>query len=96
VVHDIPKLIQYRGGNVKFIQSLDDHFNGGHNDHSNEVRFSDSCADYLITSSNCAALMFDIDHIIIAVASYSLPVFPCRSRLQISREGEGDSTRELQ
>ena len=39
VVHDIPRLIQYRGGNVKFIQSLDDHFNGGHNDHTNEVRF---------------------------------------------------------
>ena len=39
MVHDIPRLIQYRGGNVKFIQSLDDHFNGGHNDHTNEVRF---------------------------------------------------------
>jgi putative alpha-1,2-mannosidase len=37
VVHDIPKLIEYRGGNVKFIQSLDDHFNGGYNDHTNEV-----------------------------------------------------------
>ncbi|KAF8972048.1 glycoside hydrolase family 92 protein [Flammula alnicola] len=36
VVHDIPGLIERRGGNVKFIQSLDDHFNGGHNDHSNE------------------------------------------------------------
>ena len=39
MVHDIPRLIQYRGGKVKFIQSLDDHFNGGHNDHTNEVRF---------------------------------------------------------
>ena len=39
MVHDIPRLIQHRGGDVKFIQSLDDHFNGGHNDHSNEVRF---------------------------------------------------------
>ncbi|KAH9483275.1 putative glycosidase [Psilocybe cubensis] len=36
VVHDIPTLIERRGGNVKFVQSLDDHFNGGHNDHSNE------------------------------------------------------------
>jgi len=36
VVHNIPRLIQFRGGNVKFIQSLDDHFNGGHNDHTNE------------------------------------------------------------
>ena len=38
VVHDVPGLIQHRGGNVKFIQSLDDHFNGGHNDQTNEVR----------------------------------------------------------
>jgi len=36
VVHDIPTLIKYRGGNIKFIQSLDDHFNGGHNDQTNE------------------------------------------------------------
>ena len=39
MVHNIPKLIEYRGGNIKFIQSLDDHFDGGHNDHTNEVRF---------------------------------------------------------
>ena len=39
MVHNIPRLIQFRGGNVKFIQSLDDHFDGGHNDHTNEVRF---------------------------------------------------------
>lgn len=39
MVHDIPTLIQFRGGNVKFIESLDDHFNGGHNEHTNEVRF---------------------------------------------------------
>ena len=50
MVHDIPRLIQHRGGNIKFIQSLDDHFNGGHNDHSNEV--------YFTTTS----LMFDADH----------------------------------
>ncbi|PPQ88893.1 hypothetical protein CVT25_009128 [Psilocybe cyanescens] len=36
VVHDVPTLIERRGGNVKFIQSLDAHFDGGHNDHSNE------------------------------------------------------------
>ncbi|KAG5643250.1 hypothetical protein DXG03_001300, partial [Asterophora parasitica] len=36
VVHDIPALIEKRGGNKSFVQSLDDHFNGGHNDHSNE------------------------------------------------------------
>ena len=39
MVHDIPRLIQLRGGKVKFIQSLDDHFDGGHNYHTNEVRF---------------------------------------------------------
>jgi hypothetical protein len=32
-------LIERRGGAVKFVQSLDDHFDGGHNDHSNEVTF---------------------------------------------------------
>ncbi|KAG5648805.1 hypothetical protein DXG03_000154 [Asterophora parasitica] len=36
VVHDIPALIEKRGGNKSFVQSLDDHFNGGHNDHTNE------------------------------------------------------------
>jgi putative alpha-1,2-mannosidase len=38
VVHDIPRLIEYRGGNESFVNSLDEHFNGGHNDHTNEVR----------------------------------------------------------
>ncbi|RDB30237.1 hypothetical protein Hypma_007086 [Hypsizygus marmoreus] len=36
VVHDIPALIERRGGNASFVKSLDEHFNGGHNDHSNE------------------------------------------------------------
>ncbi|PPQ82587.1 hypothetical protein CVT26_002249, partial [Gymnopilus dilepis] len=36
VVHDIPTLIERRGGKVKFVESLDEHFDGGHNDHSNE------------------------------------------------------------
>jgi len=36
VVHDIPGLIQLKGGNRSFIQFLDDHFEGGHNDHTNE------------------------------------------------------------
>jgi putative alpha-1,2-mannosidase len=38
VVHDIPQLIEKRGGKVKFVNSLEEHFNGGHNDHTNEVR----------------------------------------------------------
>ena len=83
MVHNIPRLIQFRGGNVKFIQSLDDHFNGGHNEHTNEVRLPTDEPTYMIL-------------IIIAVTPYSLPVFPCWSSLQISRKGEGDSTRELQ
>lgn len=37
VVHDIPTLIEYRGGNVSFVESLEAHFNGGHNDQTNEV-----------------------------------------------------------
>lgn len=36
VVHDIPGLIEKRGGNASFVQTLDDHFDGGHNDHTNE------------------------------------------------------------
>ncbi|KAJ8516414.1 hypothetical protein ONZ45_g6297 [Pleurotus djamor] len=36
VVHDIPGLIEKRGGPDAFVQSLEDHFNGGHNDHTNE------------------------------------------------------------
>lgn len=36
-MHDVPTLIERRGGKVKFVQSLDEHFDGGHNDQSNEV-----------------------------------------------------------
>ncbi|KAF5364296.1 hypothetical protein D9756_001134 [Leucocoprinus leucothites] len=36
VVHDMPQLIEKRGGKVGFVQSLEEHFNGGHNDHTNE------------------------------------------------------------
>ncbi|KAG6887028.1 hypothetical protein C0995_002298 [Termitomyces sp. Mi166 len=36
VVHDIPGLIDKRGGNESFVRSLDEHFDGGHNDHTNE------------------------------------------------------------
>ena len=50
MVHDIPTLIQYHGGNVKFIQSLDDHFNDGHNDHTNEVRFLTHASIILLPS----------------------------------------------
>lgn len=39
VVHAVPELIAKRGGNASFVESLDAHFDGGHNDHSNEVRF---------------------------------------------------------
>jgi predicted alpha-1,2-mannosidase len=36
VVQNIPRLIQERGGNASFVKCLDDHFDGGHNDHTNE------------------------------------------------------------
>ncbi|KAF7983020.1 hypothetical protein HWV62_24658 [Athelia sp. TMB] len=36
VVQDVPRLIEARGGKAAFIQSLDAHFDGGHNDHTNE------------------------------------------------------------
>ncbi|KAG6815949.1 hypothetical protein H0H93_008766, partial [Arthromyces matolae] len=36
VVHDVPGLIAKRGGNESFVKSLDEHFDGGHNDHTNE------------------------------------------------------------
>ncbi|KAF5309206.1 hypothetical protein D9619_012815 [Psilocybe cf. subviscida] len=36
VVHDMPGLIEARGGAIQFVKSLDEHFDGGHNDHTNE------------------------------------------------------------
>ncbi|KAG6908139.1 hypothetical protein DXG01_005968 [Tephrocybe rancida] len=36
VVHDMTALIEKRGGNESFVRSLDEHFDGGHNDHTNE------------------------------------------------------------
>ena len=37
VVHDVPGLIDLKGGNKSFVEFLDAHFDGGHNDHTNEV-----------------------------------------------------------
>lgn len=36
VIQDIPGLIAHRGGNASFVQFLDEHFDGGHNDQTNE------------------------------------------------------------
>ncbi|KAG2093308.1 glycoside hydrolase family 92 protein [Suillus discolor] len=36
VIHDIPGLIARKGGNATFVEFLDEHFDGGHNDHTNE------------------------------------------------------------
>ncbi|KAG2014320.1 glycosyl hydrolase [Coprinopsis cinerea AmutBmut pab1-1] len=36
VVHNIPELINRRGGRLAFVKSLEEHFEGGHNDHTNE------------------------------------------------------------
>jgi len=36
VMHDVPGLIGLKGGNESFVDFLDQHFDGGHNDHRNE------------------------------------------------------------
>ncbi|KZP18378.1 glycoside hydrolase family 92 protein [Athelia psychrophila] len=36
VVQDVDRLIQARGGKAAFVKTLDQHFYGGHNDHTNE------------------------------------------------------------
>ncbi|KAH9029473.1 glycosyl hydrolase family 92-domain-containing protein [Lactarius hengduanensis] len=36
VVHAVQELIALRGGKASFVRSLDEHFDGGHNDHTNE------------------------------------------------------------
>lgn len=36
VVHDTPGLVAHKGGNATFVKFLDEHFDGGHNDHTNE------------------------------------------------------------
>ncbi|KAI0753582.1 glycoside hydrolase family 92 protein [Irpex lacteus] len=36
VVHDVEGLIERRGGRREFVEFLDEHFDGGHNDHTNE------------------------------------------------------------
>ena len=37
VMQDVPGLIALKGGNASFVQFLDEHFDGGHNDQTNEV-----------------------------------------------------------
>ena len=37
VIQDVPSLVEHRGGNKSFVAFLDEHFDGGHNDHTNEV-----------------------------------------------------------
>jgi hypothetical protein len=73
VVHDIPGLIEKRGGNASFVRSLDIHFDGGHNDHSNEVYSSlmllmPSSIDTLFRSK--------------AIAPYPIPICTRRCCLQ--------------
>ncbi|KAI0637472.1 glycoside hydrolase family 92 protein [Trametes polyzona] len=36
VVHDVGALVARRGGPAAFVEFLDEHFDGGHNDHTNE------------------------------------------------------------
>jgi Glycosyl hydrolase family 92 catalytic domain len=71
VVHDIPGLIQKRGGNESFVKSLDEHFDGGHSDHTNEVR-----APHHFKSSGLLTILSS------AIAPYTTPVRTCRGNLQ--------------
>ncbi|KAM5537813.1 hypothetical protein V8D89_008581 [Ganoderma adspersum] len=52
VVHDVPALIARRGGESKFVAFLDEHFDGGHNDHTNEPSHH---IPYLYTLADAAA-----------------------------------------
>ncbi|KAF8834840.1 hypothetical protein BDN67DRAFT_975745 [Paxillus ammoniavirescens] len=52
VVQDIPGLIAYKGGNASFVEFLDEHFDGGHNDHTNEPSHH---IPYLYTLANAAS-----------------------------------------
>ncbi|KAH7888253.1 glycoside hydrolase family 92 protein [Phlebopus sp. FC_14] len=52
VVHDIPGLIERKDGNVSFVRFLDEHFDGGHNDHTNEPSHH---IPYLYTMANAAS-----------------------------------------
>ncbi|PCH41790.1 glycoside hydrolase family 92 protein [Wolfiporia cocos MD-104 SS10] len=36
VIQDIPGLVERKGGNASFVEFLDEHFDGGHNDQTNE------------------------------------------------------------
>jgi predicted alpha-1,2-mannosidase len=52
VVHDIPGLIARKGGNASFVDFLDQHFDGGHNDHTNEPSHH---IPYLYSLANAAS-----------------------------------------
>ncbi|KAF9235374.1 glycoside hydrolase family 92 protein [Melanogaster broomeanus] len=52
VVHDIPGLIARKGGNASFVDFLDEHFDGGHNDHTNEPSHH---IPYLYSLANAAS-----------------------------------------
>jgi len=36
VIQDVPELVRRKGGTKAFVEFLDEHFDGGHNDHTNE------------------------------------------------------------
>ncbi|KAF9224665.1 hypothetical protein BS17DRAFT_780264 [Gyrodon lividus] len=52
VVQNIPGLIAHKGGNASFVDFLDEHFDGGHNDHTNEPSHH---VPYLYTLANAAS-----------------------------------------
>jgi putative alpha-1,2-mannosidase len=50
VVHAIPELIKRRGGKAGFLRSLEVHFEGAHNEHTNEVHLEHCCSALVICS----------------------------------------------
>ncbi|KIJ59754.1 glycoside hydrolase family 92 protein [Hydnomerulius pinastri MD-312] len=52
VVQDIPGLVAHKGGNASFVEFLDEHFDGGHNDHTNEPSHH---IPYLYSMANAAS-----------------------------------------
>lgn len=52
VVQDVEGLIEIKGGKTRFVEFLDEHFDGGHNDHTNEPSHH---IPYLYSLANAAS-----------------------------------------
>jgi putative alpha-1,2-mannosidase len=95
VVHNVPELIARRGGRVNFVKSLEEHFEGGHNDHTNEVRlvflslYSHYYIQYFLNTNSVLMLH------LLAFTPHTLPLRTLRSCVQGSGKGTRDCPREL-